>query len=151
MSIFRLFGVMSPAYTALSRLWGGAKKIGEDTFGNCYYQAKPRKGYSKPRRFVYYKGAPEATAVPPEWHGWLHHQTNIVPAGASADNQDQKSFRRPWQKPHTPNRTGTNLAYRPPGHVLAGGKRDGATGDYEAWTPHQNASDKATKKTGTKN
>jgi NADH:ubiquinone oxidoreductase subunit len=31
--------------------------------------------------------------------------------------------------------TGTNRAYRPPGHVLAGGHRDAATGDYEAWTP----------------
>jgi NADH:ubiquinone oxidoreductase subunit len=31
--------------------------------------------------------------------------------------------------------TGTELAYRPPGHALAGNHRDKATGDYEAWTP----------------
>ena len=34
-----------------------------------------------------------------------------------------------------PNHTGTNAAYLPPGHDLRGGKRDRATGDYEAWQP----------------
>ena len=34
-----------------------------------------------------------------------------------------------------PNLTGTKAAYRPPGHILKGGQRDKATGDYEAWTP----------------
>ena len=40
-----------------------------------------------------------------------------------------------WQKDHLPNLTGTRYAYRPPGHVLSGGQRDKATGDYEPWTP----------------
>ncbi len=31
--------------------------------------------------------------------------------------------------------TGTSQAYRPQGHILSGGKRDKATGDYEAWSP----------------
>ena len=31
--------------------------------------------------------------------------------------------------------TGTDLAYRPPGHTLMGGHRAKATGDYEPWTP----------------
>ena len=43
--------------------------------------------------------------------------------------------RRPWQKDHQPNLTGTELAYRPPGHTLKGGRRDPATGDYEPWSP----------------
>ena len=34
-----------------------------------------------------------------------------------------------------PNLTGTNEAYRPPGHVLVGGKRQPATADYEPWRP----------------
>ena len=33
------------------------------------------------------------------------------------------------------NMTGTNQAYRPPGHVLESGQRDKAYGDYKAWTP----------------
>ncbi len=127
--IAQLLGVLSPAHITLVTALSGAKKVGVDPFGNKYYKAKPRPGYKRERRWVIYNGVPEATKVPPEWHGWLHHQTDNVP------DDSGKSFRRPWQKPHEPNRTGTNLAYRPPGHILEGGKRDKATGDYEAWTP----------------
>jgi NADH:ubiquinone oxidoreductase subunit len=45
------------------------------------------------------------------------------------------SFRRPWQKPHQPNLTGTTEAFRPAGHLLEGGQRAKGTGDYEAWHP----------------
>lgn len=104
--------------------------MGEDMFGNKYYTAKPRPGYKRDRRWVMYKGAPDASKVPPEWHGWLHHQTDDFPSN------DAESYRRPWQQPHAPNLTGTNQAYRPPGHILEGGQRDKATGDYEAWSPN---------------
>jgi NADH:ubiquinone oxidoreductase subunit len=33
------------------------------------------------------------------------------------------------------NMTGTPAAYRPPGSILASGKRPPATGDYQAWQP----------------
>lgn len=127
--IASLLGALSPAHITFVTLVTGATKVGTDQFGNKYYRAKPRKGYKRERRWVIYKGQPEASAVPPEWHGWLHHQTDTVPDGS------QQSFRRVWQKPHTPNLTGTNQAYRPPGHILKGGQRDKATGDYEAWKP----------------
>lgn len=129
MGIFSFLGVLSPAHIGLFTMTSRGKKIGTDQFGNTYYEAAPRKGYSRTRRWVMYKGVAEASAIPPEWHGWIHHQTNAVP------DQDGESFRRNWQKPHTPNMTGTNQAYRPPGHILAGGQREKATGDYEAWTP----------------
>ena len=39
-------------------------------------------------------------------------------------------------KPHKANMTGTDQAYRPPGHTLMGGKRAHSdSGDYEAWSP----------------
>lgn len=129
MGLAQLLGVLSPAHISFVTLVSGAKKVGTDPYGNTYYTAKPRKGYKHDRRWVRYKGTPEATKVPPEWHGWLHHQTDVVPG------EGGQSFRRSWQKPHQPNMTGTNLAYRPPGHILKGGQRDKATGDYEAWTP----------------
>lgn len=129
MRLLKYLGVLSPAHISLFTALTRKEKIGEDVFGNVYYRSKPRAGYKRDRRWVVYDGAPEATKVPPEWHGWLHHQTDIAP------DKDKKSFRRKWQKPHQPNRTGTNLAYRPPGHILEGGKRDKATGDYEAWKP----------------
>lgn len=126
--VINLLGVLSPIHIHFVTLVTGARAVGADAFGNKYYTAKPRKGYKRARRWVIYKGQPEASAVPPEWHGWLHHQTDTVP-------NDHTGYRRVWQKPHQPNLTGTNQAYRPPGHILAGGKRDKATGDYEAWKP----------------
>lgn len=104
--------------------------MGEDMLGNKYYAAKPRPGYYRDRRWVMYKGEPDASTIPPEWHGWLHHQTDDFPSN------ETESYRRPWQKPHQANMTGTTQAYRPPGHILEGGVRDKATGDYEAWSPN---------------
>jgi NADH:ubiquinone oxidoreductase subunit len=129
MGFFSWLGVLSPVHINVFNLTSGGKHVGEDQLGNRYYEGKARKGYKYPRRWVMYNGAPEASKVPPEWHGWLHHQSNTVPSGES------ESFRRKWQKPHTPNPTGTTAAYRPPGHILEGGQRPKASGDYEAWTP----------------
>ena len=106
------------------------KKVGEDALGNVYYTGKPRRGQKRERRWVLYKGAPEASSVPPEWHGWLHHQTDELPAN---DNP----LRRPWQLPPQQNLTGTTGAYVPPGSLTRGGHRDKATGDYQAWSPPQ--------------
>ncbi len=82
------------------------KPVGTDSFGNQYYRGKARKGLQKERRWVMYKGKPEASAVPPEWHGWLHYQTDTIPA-------DENSHRKHWQKPHQPNKTGTAERYLP--------------------------------------
>ena len=129
MGLFSFLGVLSPVHIQFVTLFGGAKKVGTDAEGNRYYRARPRKGYTRERRWVLYNGVAEASRVPPEWHGWLHHQTDDVPSDATP------SFRRAWQRPHRPNLTGTNLAYRPPGYLLSGSHRPHATGDYEAWAP----------------
>jgi NADH:ubiquinone oxidoreductase subunit len=99
--------------------------VGEDQFGNRYYEDKRVRPGVRRRRWVAYKGYPEASKVPPEWHAWLHHTTD-APLPMS---------HRPWIKPHQPNYTGTPLSYRPPGHDYRGGHRPPASGDYEAWTP----------------
>lgn len=130
MSILDWIGVLSPAHIHCFNLFTAKELAGTDGYGNKYYRGKPRKGYYRERRWVMYKDSPEASLVPPEWHGWLHHQTDIIPA------EDEEAYRREWQKPHTPNMTGTNQAYRPPGHILSGGQRDSATGDYEPWSPN---------------
>ena len=101
--------------------------VGTDSFGNRYFIDRRTKGKKRERRWVLYKGAPEASKVPPEWHAWLHSNLPQPPAAGSHD--------RPWQKPHLPNLTGTVQAYLPPGHTSMGGHRAKATGDYEPWTP----------------
>ena len=102
------------------------RRVGADSAGNVYYEERrPRPGL-RIRRWVAYAGAEDASVVPPEWHAWLHYMTDApLPDGP----------RRPWQKPHLPNPTGTPLSYRPPGPDYQGGPRARATGDYEAWTP----------------
>ncbi len=102
------------------------RRISHDAAGNVYYEERrPRTG-RKARRWVAYAGAPEASAVPPEWHAWLHYTVDVPIADTN---------RRSWMKPHLPNRTGTPYSYRPPGHDYRGGRRHRATGDYDAWTP----------------
>ncbi|MGE0224574.1 MAG: NADH:ubiquinone oxidoreductase subunit NDUFA12 [Acetobacteraceae bacterium] len=104
------------------------RQVGTDAAGNIYYEEKqPRPGL-RSRRWVMYAAEPEASVVPPEWHAWLHY---------TIDAPLPDTGRRPWQKPHVPNVTGTPASYRPPGHDYRGGQRARATGDYEAWTPGQ--------------
>jgi NADH:ubiquinone oxidoreductase subunit len=101
--------------------------VGSDEFGNKYYVDKRTKGAKRERRWVIYKGAVEASRVPADWHAWLHRTNGPLP---------DESRRPTWQQPHQPNLTGTDQAYRQPGHLLAGGHRPAATGDYQAWTPN---------------
>lgn len=95
-----------------------------DDYGNRYFEAKKSDKSGKRKRWVMYKGLAEPSKVPPQWHGWLHYTFN-----------EPLNNKYEWQKPFMPNLTGTDLAYKPPGAASKGGKRDKATGDYEAWKP----------------
>lgn len=105
----------------------GKTRMGEDSLGNVYWQGGSDPN-GIPRRWVIYKGANDASRIPPEWYSWLHHQIEATPDQALP-------AARAWEKPWEPNQTGTTLAYRPPGALEAGGQRVRSTGDYEAWTP----------------
>lgn len=103
-----------------------ARRVGEDSFGNVYYESKkPDRRYGRTKRLVAIGGDGDATRVPPEWHGWLHH--------TSPEPVQRPNY--PWLQPHQPSATGTPQAWRPRGHDYVGGQRRGTTGDYEAWTP----------------
>ena len=99
------------------------QEVGTDLYGNVYYQSK-----SDDRRWVIYKGANDASRIPPDWYGWMHRQIEDVPDRALPPV-------RKFAKPPNPNRTGTVEAYRPSGALERGGQRAAASGDYEAWTP----------------
>ena len=99
------------------------EKVGEDDQGNIYYQSK--KGH---RRWVIYNGESEASRVPVEWHGWLHHTFKEPPT-------KDPMQRRPWELPSQMNMTGTPQAYRPKSSVY---RADPAPrSDYDAWQPDQ--------------
>ncbi len=109
--------------------WLQGERVGSDSFGNQYYQERSKPTGRRRRRWVVYDREDEASRVPPAWHAWLHHTTDDIP--------DEKSEKAPaWQKEHVPNLTGTDQAYRPPGHTLEGRRRAPATGDYEPWQPN---------------
>jgi NADH:ubiquinone oxidoreductase subunit len=104
--------------------------VGQDDYGNRYFEARDaRDSYDgRRRRWVIYKGYPDASKVPAEWHGWLHYTFDDPPTVAPLP-------RRSWEKDHKPNLTGTIHAWRPKGSITRGGERARATGDYEAWRP----------------
>src|SRR5580704_3048658 len=75
--------------------WRHGEFVGDDEFGNRYYQTKggkidPALGIN--RRWVVYNGVAEASMVPPYWHGWLHHTVDLPPTEEKA-----RTYR--WEKP----------------------------------------------------
>ena len=106
--------------------WRKGEPVGVDELGNRYYRAKSALPESiAERRWVIFKGYSEASAIPPGWHGWMHHRFSAPPA---------PYVPRDWQKPHIANPTGSAAAYRPPGSI-AGPTRAPVEPDYEAWKP----------------
>lgn len=116
-------------------LWTARKgeHVGTDAQGNKYYRSKGGKTSvaeygDRERRWVIYNGSNDASRVPSEWHGWLHHSYDELP-------QSHLPPPKIWEADYTPNATGTDTRYLPAGALERGGRRASATGDYEAWTP----------------
>lgn len=109
--------------TLNTQLWTWRKgvKVGEDEAGNMFYRTRDDK-----RRWVIFNGEAEASRVNPDWHGWLHHTFKEPPT-------DRPLARKPWEKPHQENLTGTPLAYAPAGSIRRTQPKERR--DYEAWNP----------------
>ncbi len=95
-----------------------SSKVGNDEFGNAYYQNK------KGKRFIVYKGIAEPSKIPAEWHGWMHYNTDTPPVNI-------KTNKFSWQKIHLPNLTGTKNAYKPKDTINKPRR-------YESWQPKNN-------------
>ena len=110
-------------------IWKHGRRVGEDEFGNTYYEQRQGVGpLGKPRRWVIYQDLSEASQVPPAWHGWLHYTVDTPPSEEAYEAKH-------WQQPHRMNQTGTPQAYRPSGSILTAAERPPATGDYTPWKP----------------
>lgn len=112
---------------------------GVDRFGNQYYESAVE--VPGRHRWVVYpsKKAVDGSAVPPEWHGWLHHIGDETP--------NERPFAVPaYQREHQRNvmsRAGAEADYLPSGHLLAakpshflrtGADAEGTPdGAYAAW------------------
>ncbi len=99
------------------------RQVGTDAAGNRYFTEKRARAEGRTKRWVVYNGEADASAVPAEWHAWLHY---------TVDQPISEAGRMPWQKPHRRNMTGTSQRYRP---NAAGPAIAASSADYEAWTP----------------
>lgn len=98
-----------------------AKKVGEDSFGNCYYLSVFKNHLGKNKRLVIYNGLSISSKVPPMWHAWLHYMSDEIP-------KNEKNLG--WQKDYRPNLTGTGYAYKLP-------KLSDRNSVYNLWKPNK--------------
>jgi NADH:ubiquinone oxidoreductase subunit len=83
-------------------------RIGDDQFGNRYYEIKKKNKNGKNERFVVYKIWEEPSILPTEWYMWLHHMTARSPFQHSTTLDEHRS--KTFLKDHLPNATGTIYA-----------------------------------------
>jgi NADH:ubiquinone oxidoreductase subunit len=102
-------------------------EAGQDIFGNLYYHKASSAGE---RRRVIYRGAQEASKVPPQWHGWLHGASEAPLPETSAPGSEPGLA---WVRPHRPNLSGTRL------QMLSGkarmAKGPGCGTPVQSWKP----------------
>ena len=100
------------------------KKVGEDYFGNFYYESKDKKN-----RWCIYSSESEASKIAPEWNSWLRFISDTVPKDNDATYK--------WQKLFIGNLTGLQSAYKPHIKRAGGSKEDFGNyqSDYKAWKP----------------
>ncbi|XP_062201387.1 probable NADH dehydrogenase [ubiquinone] 1 alpha subcomplex subunit 12 [Phragmites australis] len=108
----------------------GAALVGVDKFGNKYYEKLHDTQYGR-HRWVEYaeKGRYNASQVPAEWHGWLHHITDNT--GDKLLNQ--KTARYLVEHKQNFSGEGEELIYHSKGHALNPGQRDWTR--YQPWEP----------------
>ena len=83
--------------------------VGEDKYGNKYYENNTYF-YASNRWVIYSDRAGmdyDGSLVPPEWFGWLHYKTDLLP------HKDPSRPKYKWMMEHQPNVSGTPEAYMP--------------------------------------
>jgi len=100
------------------------KKVGEDYFGNFYYESRDKKN-----RWCIYSNESEASKISPEWNSWLRFISNTYP-----NVNDQIHG---WQKRFNGNLTGLESAYKPRTVRTGSSNEDFSNynSDYKAWKP----------------
>ena len=78
-----------------------AQHIGTDQFGHRYYEERRARPGKPPRRYVRYSGIAEASKVPADWHGWLHHTETFPPPEGGYDKHEWQQEHQPKQEPST--------------------------------------------------
>ena len=92
--------------------------VGKDEYGNNYFKSSDGR-----KRWVNYKGACDASNIPPAWHSWIHKTTNKVPSleknNHSKSKSDIHSLKQKLSENYHPNSSINNSIFN----------------DYEPWKP----------------
>lgn len=105
----------------------GADLVGVDEFGNKYFE-KADAQVGRNRWVVYAKAdnfkTQDASAVPAEWHGWLHFISDVNPSN--------HTFEKPiYAVQAKANMSGTSSRYVPKGHLQNAHRRTWLK--YQRW------------------
>lgn len=100
----------------LHKLPLGSRYIGHDQFGNKYYEYE-REGWSLgygrlviPRKLW----NDDSSTVPPDWHAWLHYNSEKPPTEITTPQPTYKLAHQPASL----SKYGWRGSYQPPGHFL---------------------------------
>ena len=86
-------------------------KVGEDEYGNQYFELKREDYLGRKKRYCLYNGTPEASKISPEWHGFMHYQIPV--------SEVLKTFKQfKWQKPYVQDLTLSDYKFLPKNHPL---------------------------------
>lgn len=88
-----------------------ATKVGEDEYGNQFFELKRTDYLGRKKRYCLYKGYVEASKISPEWHPFMHYQI-----AAKDVKTTYKQYK--WQKPAIPDTTLSNYKFLPKNHML---------------------------------
>ena len=88
-----------------------ATKVGEDKYGNKYYELNLKDSFGRKKRYCYFNGKIEATKIAPEWHPFMHHQIHAKDVVKTI-----KQYK--WQRFALPNLTLSKVKYLPQNHPL---------------------------------
>ncbi|XP_075214020.1 putative NADH dehydrogenase [ubiquinone] 1 alpha subcomplex subunit 12 [Lycorma delicatula] len=83
--------------------------VGKDEFGNHYFENN-RYFMGRSRWVEFnnnYKLEYDATHITPDWFGWMHYKTDLLPC----EDPGRKFYS--WALPHKENMSGTKYAYYP--------------------------------------
>lgn len=110
--------------------------VGEDEYGNKYYELSRKDYLGRKKRYCLFFGAPEASKIPPEWHLFMHHQID-------AKDVIKTPRRYIWQKMFLPDLTLSCARYLPKQHPLYNTqnnmysvKNGGSPLKFKAWKPY---------------
>jgi len=75
------------------------KFVGQDSFGNKYYQSKSGK------RWIIYKDEIDASKIPNDWYSWMHYTQNKIDQTGTEksyhpnkENNEISKRYKAWQK-----------------------------------------------------